>query len=259
MHRSRRQFAGTFWFRNVLLRQILRLVIRCAADAIENTLMNMDGVWDRPSASQVKPDAALPVGLRLSRYRHRIREYLRPKFSNPPHTLLRFVLILCKRVRRHIRRLPSKNVSLSILIYSKSSTFRLTNHPSQSDLGELALWLGISSSNVGMHASEPNILDVLLWVVSRTEQILPEERPALINGHRVPNDPHAWVVRCLRPREVGNVIYPADRANGVPQSHEMRFALAAKGLIEVGGDPEVDFLLLNHSNRIRNQTLIVLA
>ena len=39
----------------------------------------------------------------------------------------------------------------------------------------------------------------------------------------------------------------------------MRFTFAAKSLLEVSSNREVNGFLLNHSNRVRNQTLIVLA
>src|ERR1039457_3131982 len=99
-----------------------------------------------------------------------------------------------------------------------------------------------------MHPSKPNFLYVLLCIVRRTEQVLPKERSALVDRHSVPNEVQVGVVRRFSAWEVCNVVDPAHRANGVPDSNEMRLAFAAKGFVEVRGHGEVDLLALNHPN-----------
>src|ERR1700683_891105 len=75
----------------------------------------------------------------------------------------------------------------------------------------------------------------------------------------MPNNAQVGIVRRFRAWEVRNVIHPTHGADSVPDPNKMRLTFAAKGLLKISGDSEVDLLLLNHPNRVRDQPLVVLA
>src|SRR6202035_306180 len=91
MYGPRRQFAYIFRFSAVLLRQILRPVGGHVAHPIKNALMNMDAVWNQPSASEINRDTSLPLRGRLPRDGHRIKKMLWPQFAHPPEAVQRFM------------------------------------------------------------------------------------------------------------------------------------------------------------------------
>src|SRR5262252_9690823 len=74
-----------------------------------------------------------------------------------------------------------------------------------------------------MNSCEPNLLYVLLSIVRLAQKVLPKERPAFIDGNRVTHDFQIRIVRCFGSWEVRNVIYPAYRANRIPDSDEVGF------------------------------------
>src|ERR1700719_267909 len=109
MHRSRRQFAGIFWFRDVLLRQIFRPVVGYVAHPVKNALMNMDTVWNQPGAPQVDRDTALPLRRSFPRHGHGMEKKLRPEFAEPPESAQR-LMQLPLGVRWDIRELTAQHV-----------------------------------------------------------------------------------------------------------------------------------------------------
>src|ERR1035437_9703887 len=73
---------------------------------------------------------------------------LGPQFGDPPDAPEGLVLIVRKSVRCDVRWFPSKNVSFSVRVNSKTRNFSLGDHSQQSNLRELALCLGITAANV---------------------------------------------------------------------------------------------------------------
>src|ERR1700751_4951288 len=108
-----------------------------------------------------------------------------------------------------------------------------------------------------MHSREPNLLYVLLIIMWDPKQILAKERSALINGNRVSHHLQIGIVCRLCSGEMRNVINPAHRANGVPDTNEMRFTFATKSLFKVRCHSEVYLFALEHPNRVRDQALVV--
>lgn len=56
--------------------------------------------------------------------------------------------------------------------------------------------------------------------------------------------------------KANRVIDPPYRAYCVLDTHKKRFALVAESPLEVGGNREINSLLLHHANGIRNQALV---
>src|SRR5215469_494930 len=98
-----------------------------------------------------------------------------------------------------------------------------------------------------MDARKPDLFDVLLLIVWRTKEILPEKSSAFINGYGVANDMEVGVVRRPDTRKMGNVIHPAHRTDRIPDSDEVRLTFSTECFLEVCRDPDVDVFLLDHS------------
>src|SRR6516225_2911308 len=119
------------------------------------------------------------------------------------------MLVGYSRIGSHVRRLATENGSLARGVHFQAGMLRLTQHPAQGKLGKLALRLRIPTTYIRMHAREPNLLDVLLRVRGRAQQVLAEERPSLVDRHRVSDNVDIWVVGDLSEGEMNRTVDPA--------------------------------------------------
>src|SRR5262245_332877 len=110
-----------------------------------------------------------------------------------------------------------------------------------------------------MHPGKPDLFDVLLGIVQRAAEVLAKEGPALIYRNGVPDDIEVRIARHIREWEAYGVVDPSNRANSIPDTHEMRFAFAREGLLEVRRHVKPYAAPLDHSDRIRDQPLVVLG
>src|SRR5262245_2143105 len=108
-----------------------------------------------------------------------------------------------------------------------------------------------------MNSRKQNLHDVLLIVVWITEGVGRKERPALVEGNRMPDNIQVGVLGRPREWEGHGVIDPTYRAYRVPDANEMRLAFAGEGFLEPGRDLEV--FILHQSDRIRDQAFIALS
>src|SRR5260370_21920300 len=109
-----------------------------------------------------------------------------------------------------------------------------------------------------MHASKPDLLYVLLWVVGLTEQVLTKKSTLLVYRDGVPDN----VKICIaagRERKVNSVVDPTHRADRIPHPNKVGFALAREGSLKIGRHIEIDVSAFDHSNRIRNKCIITFA
>src|SRR5215468_6911629 len=82
-----------------------------------------------------------------------------------------------------------------------------------------------------------------------------KECPALVDGNRVPYNLKVRIVCSARVRKTHGTVYPAHGAHRIPHAHEVRFALAGEGLLEIRCNREV-YLLFDHPDCVRNLSLI---
>src|SRR5437870_6101349 len=107
-----------------------------------------------------------------------------------------------------------------------------------------------------MDSREPNLLHVLVGTTSAAKKVLAEERPPLIDGNCMPHDMEIGVTGGRREREMDGAVDPAHRADGVPDSHEVRLALARERLFEIRCDRKINALALNHPDGVRDQAFV---
>src|SRR5499433_1737745 len=119
-----------------------------------------------------------------------------------------------------------------------------------------------------MHSRKQNFHQVLLIIVGVTERVRRKKGAVLIDGNCMAHDVEVRILGGPGEGKRHRIVDPADGADGVPYADEVRlavvrtpsFALAtrrwSKSLFEVSQNREIDFLLFDHADGIRNQAFI---
>ena len=84
------------------------------------------------------------------------------------------------RLRCDIRWFAAEYVSFPLRVNFQACLFGLAEYPLKCELRKLALCLRLATTDVRMHAREPNLFDVLIWICI-DKQILTIKCPALVN------------------------------------------------------------------------------
>jgi hypothetical protein len=164
------------------------------------------------------------------------------------------------RIGSDVTKTPSKNLKDFLPIKLQPATLSLTKHPSKRNLRQAALGLGITAAHIRMHACKPHLFYVLTRQRRFTHQILPEERPPLINRDRVTHDWNVGKLRSVRqiPRLHPNGIEnPSHRTDRIPHAEKVRRTRDGKcALKTVGNMKFVGAAALEKPQSIRNESLI---
>jgi hypothetical protein len=125
------------------------------------------------------------------------------------------------------RNVPPSGVAETVIhlasIEKQAGLTSLTKHPLQRYFRQTTLAFRVTATDVGVHTSEPDLLNVL-GRKPGAPQILPEKASSLVNGNRMTPYAEIWILGGVW--HVDRVPHPADRADCVPDAYEIWLAVA---------------------------------
>ena len=130
-------------------------------------------------------------------------------------------------IGRDVRIQGAQHVLHFLGVKHQADGFRFAQHPAQRDFREATFSLVVTAADIGVNAREPHLLQILRGRRGFVHQVLAEKRAALVDRYGMTQIADAGQGRCegqMAAVGMNGIENPADRADGVPQSEEVRDA-----------------------------------